>query len=444
MRRRDVLAWAAGAAALGRLPGTTAFAAAAPFADYRALVSVFLLGGNDAFNMVVPRAGAEYGVYAASRQNLALAADVLLPIAPEGGDGVAYGLHPEMAGLQQLFERGDAAVVANVGPLVQPVTRAQYLGGSAVLPPQLFSHNDQQAQWQTLRGRSRTTTGWAGRIADVLAPLTSAQQLALNVSTAGTVAFLAGEETVQYTMGTQGATAYSALAASAAYGSARRAAFEQHIGRSFPNVHARALADVHARSLALADRVNAALAQAPVLATPFPAGQLAAQLRVVARMIAVRDQLAMSRQIFHVSTGGFDTHDTQNEDQPALLANVSASLAAFQAALVELGVADAVVTFTQSDFGRTLTSNGDGTDHGWGSHQLVLGGPVRGRRIYGTMPRLEIGGPDDAGAGRIIPTQSADQYAATLARWFGVDDASLATVAPHAANFATADLGFLA
>jgi uncharacterized protein (DUF1501 family) len=223
----------------------------------------------------------------------------------------------------------------------------------------------------------------------------------------------------------------------------RRAAFEALLSENWRSVFSRAFARVHRRALDTADLVNAALATAPTLATPFPASRLAQQLAMVAKLIAVRDRLEMSRQIFFVAAGGFDTHDNQVTDQPNLLTDMSASIAAFHAASVELGVAGQVTTFTQSDFGRTLTSNGDGTDHGWGGHQLIAGDAVRGRDIYGRMPRLEIDGPDDVGGGRIVPTTSVDQFAATLARWFGVAEAQLDLIAPNLSNFAQRDLGFL-
>jgi uncharacterized protein (DUF1501 family) len=245
-------------------------------------------------------------------------------------------------------------------------------------------------------------------------------------------------------IGTDGAPTYFVLTnPQAGLYLERRATFEALLAGASANPIQRSLAAVHRRSLASADRVNTALAAAPALATTFPASALATQLRAVARLIAVRDTLQIRRQVFFVAIGSFDTHDEQNRLQPGLLADLSASLASFQATLDELGVADQVVTFTQSDFGRTLTSNGDGTDHGWGSHQLVLGAPVRGRTIYGRMPRLEIDGPDDIGAGRIVPSVSVDQYAATLSRWFGADAAALDQIAPNLRNFATRDLGFV-
>lgn len=418
------------------------FAEDVGFDDYRALVNVFLLGGNDAFNMVVPRSEAEYNAYARSRQNLSIAKDDLLAMLADNPDGALYGMHPGMPGLRDLFESGDLAVAANVGPLIEPTTREGYLNGTALLPPQLFSHNDQQSQWQTLRGISQLATGWAGRIADVMAPSTASQRLPLNVSASGNNAFQASEIAVPYTVGTDGANAYGAYGPDAAFGTERRAAFERLLTPA--GVYARALGGVHQRSLEKADLVNNALASAPALSTVFPESSLGAQLEIVARLLAVRDEFDASRQIFYVATGGFDTHDAQNQNQPGLLSDVSESLSAFANALQEIGLFDDVVTFTQSDFGRTLTSNGDGTDHGWGAHQLVLGGPVLGRRIYGTMPVLDIGGSNDVGGGRIIPGLSADQYAATLARWFGIAEADLTTVAPNLQNFPTADIGFLA
>jgi uncharacterized protein (DUF1501 family) len=433
-------------AGLATLPGAVRAAlvgSAAPFPDYKAMVCVFLFGGNDSFNMIVPRSQAEYDVYARSRQNLAIARDQLLAIEALTSDGAQYGLHPSMPAMVNLFQTGKAAVIANVGSLIQPTTRTQFLSGSVPVPPQLFSHNDQQDQWHTLNGRSNLRTGWAGRIADLLASETSAQQVALNISVFGNTPFQGGAGTEGYTLGTDGAPIYFGLTESAA-DIERRHAFERLLDHNWPSSYSRAFASVQRRALRNADIVNAALSRAPVLATPFPASLLAQQLAVVARMIAVRDELNMSRQIFFVAAGGFDTHDAQVPLQPGLMQDVSESIAAFHAATVELGIAERVTTFTQSDFGRTLTSNGDGTDHGWGGHQLVVGGAVRGREIYGRMPRLEIGGPDDASDGRIIPTLAIDQYAATLARWFGVPDAQLGVVAPNLGNFAQRDLGFLA
>jgi len=446
-RRRFMQALGAGGLtyALGHTPGTVWAQAAgtAGFSDYKALVCVFLFGGNDSWSMVVPRSTAEYNAYAQSRQNLAIPLEQLLPVNALNGGGVQYGLHPSMPGVASLFESARCAVVANVGPLIVPTTKTQYQAGAVPLPPQLFSHNDQQDQWHSLRGRNVSKSGWAGRIADVLASQVSSQQLALNVSLSGNTLFQAGVSATPYVMGPTGATTFTGFGSSGAP-LARKTAFQKVVNASYGTVYERAYAEVQKRAVRYADLVNDALAAAPVLATAFPANSsLATQLQTVARMIAVRERLGMSRQVFFVATGGFDTHDEQLTDQPGLLGNVSASLEAFYRATVELGVASSVTTFTQSDFGRTLTSNGDGSDHAWGGVQLVIGDAVRGRTLYGSYPTLEIGGPQDVGGGRFIPAVSSDQYAATLAKWFGVAEAQLPTVAPSIGNFAEKDLGFL-
>lgn len=417
--------------------------AEAPFDDYRALVCVFLYGGNDSFNMLVPRSTAEHNAYAASRQNLSIPREDLLTISPANRDGVEYGLHPAMARLQRLFESGHAAFIANIGPLIEPTTKEQYKNRSVSLPPQLFSHNDQQNQWHSLRGTSRSQTGWAGRIADLIRERVAAQRLPTNVSLNGNTLFQSGDRTVAYTMGADGPLRFAGFGDT---GNAvkRRLAFERILRFDYDSIYARAFAEIEQRALDRAESLAAAIESAPALATAFPQSPLGTQLATVARVIAVRGRLEMQRQIFFVAAGGFDTHDDQIANQPRLLGDVSEVLGAFYDATVELGVAGNVTTFTQSDFGRTLTSNGDGTDHGWGGVQIVLGDAVLGRRLYGAYPSLELDGPEDAGAGRMIPSVSADQYAATLAKWFGIPDADLDAVAPHLGNFGQRDLGFLA
>ena len=431
----------AAAATLASTPGLT-FAqmvgGSAPFDDYRALVCVFLFGGNDSFNLLVPRSDAQYAVYAASRQNLAVPQGDLLSVNPLTPDGTDYGLHPAMASLQHLFEAGNAAFVTNVGPLIEPTTRDQYFEKSVLLPPQLFSHNDQQDQWQSLRGRQSSNTGWAGRMADLIRASVAGQKMATNASLAGSNLFQSADETFPYVMGPGGPLQYDGF-----WSPPHRAAFEAIVDADYASIYERGFAEIQRRAIDAADAVTAAIESAPTLATAFPSSQLGQQLQTIARLIAVRDQLQMQRQVFFVATGGFDTHDNQVQDQPGLFADISESMAAFFAATDELGVAESITSFTQSDFGRTLTSNGDGTDHAWGGVQIVAGGAVRGRELYGVYPRLEIGGPDDVDGGRMIPTTSADQYAATLAKWFGIADSDLEIVAPNLGNFIVRDLGFL-
>ncbi len=448
LTRRMFLSRSAAMAAFAATPGAAfsqVVGGGGSFSDYRALVCVFLFGGNDSFNMLVPRSSAEYGVYADARQNLSVAQDALLPINPVTSDGVDYGLHPSMPGLQSLFDTGAAAFVANVGPLLEPATRDQVLQGSVQLPPQLFSHNDQQDQWLSLKGTAQSNTGWAGRMADLIRNNVSGQQMATNASLFGNNLLQAADDTVAYVMGPGGPVRFEGFSLDPDdILFQQRAAFLDIVSAQYGDAYTRGFAEVQRRAIEAADTVSLAIDAAPALTTPFPETQLGEQLSTVARLIAVRDELSMRRQVFFVAAGGFDSHDNQNQDQPELLGGVSEAITAFYNATQELGVAQSVTTFTQSDFGRTLTSNGDGTDHAWGGNQLVVGGSVLGQQIYGDYPLLEIGGADDVGDGRIIPTTSADQYAATLARWFGIDDAELGAVAPHLQNFAVRDLGFLA
>lgn len=447
LNRRDFLRTSGLAALFAATPGLSyaqVVGSAGPFDDYRALVCVFLFGGNDSFNMLVPNTSAEYATYAASRQNLAISQGDLLPITPVSTGTEEFGLHPSMGGIKGLFDAGNAAFVTNVGPLIEPTTKDAYFNGSVVLPPQLFSHNDQQDQWTSLRGNVTSKTGWAGRMADLIRSGVTEQQMATNASLFGTNLLQSADETVAYVMGPAGPVQFEGF--STEPGSIffeQREAFRRVINAQYGTVYERGFAEVQRRAISAADIVTTAIDSAPPLNAVFPQSQLGTQLNTVARLIAVRDRLQMRRQVFFVATGGFDTHDNQMQDQPTLLGGVSDAIAAFHAATVELGVANEVTTFTQSDFGRTLTSNGDGTDHAWGGNQLVVGGAVKGRDLYGRYPLLEIGGPDDVTGGRMIPSTSADQYAATLAKWFGIADADLDIVAPSLGNFAQRDLGFM-
>ena len=423
------------------------------FSDYKALVCVFMFGGNDALNMVVPRSATHYAQYAAARATLAVAQSDLLPLTPLAGgaasDGASYGLQSAigggdtigMSGLQGLFNKGRAAILGNVGTLVTPVTKAQYQSGMATLPPQLFSHNDQQAYWQTSRSDDPRNLGWGGRIADLLHDANPGANipmaLSLNFESGlGRAAF-----SNQYVIGSGGPRNIGDLQ----WYPDRRAAFMPLMAQG---TQAHPLeggyASAFTRYMDNAEAMAGALDGAPQLATVFPDSSLGAQLAMVARLVSVRATLGLRRQIFFVSMGGFDHHDRLLENQPGLLAELSQALTAFDAATVELGVGNSVTAFTASDFGRTLSSNGDGSDHGWGGHHFVTGGAVRGGRFYGKMPRLANDGPDDAGWGQIIPTTSVDQYAATLARWFGVGESEIGLIFPNLGNFAARDLGFFA
>jgi len=446
--KKSVLAGIAGSSLCSPLGGingiygalnNSASLKAAP--GYRALVCIFLQGGNDSFNMVVPNDENGYGIYQTSRQNLAIPQEELLPITPVSGG--TFGFHPSMGEIQALFESGQLAIQSNVGTLVEPVTREQILNKTANLPAQLFSHNSQQALWQAGSADGDGNLGWGGEIADLVNAQNNST-VSMNISIAGNNLFQVGNSVFPYSMNAAGTEAMYGVRDYVQWEQSRAAAFQNLRDLSsthlFETKHGNAIRNTQETSALL----TAALETAPILDTVFPEGNnLAEQLQMVAKMISISEDLGFQRQIFFVAMGGFDTHDRQVEDQPQLLSSLSQAMDSFNTATVELGVVDQVTSFTLSDFGRTLTSNGDGTDHGWGSHQMVMGGAVNGRDIYGTMPELSIGGPDDAKDGRMIPTTSVDQYTATIARWFGLSEQELTQVFPNLGNFASADMGFM-
>jgi len=351
------------------------------FSDYKALVCVFLAGGNDSWNMVVPTSTSEYNAYNASRggtgnNGLAIERSELLPISGSVG-GVNYGFHSSMPEMQSLYNSGQCAVVANVGPLIEPTTVRQFRDRSVGIPPQLFSHNDQQAQWHTLRGESLLTSGWGGRVADVLSTQLGGQSLPTNISLAGTTLFQAGNTSVPYVMGTTGSTPFSGLTPDDSLSNT----FESIANANYPNIYQRNFSEVQQRALSFSDLVNTSLDNSRSFAAlPDDDNEsiLSTQLRTVAKIISQQSELSMSRQVFFVQLGGFDTHDNQNLEHPLLLADVSRSLKSFYDAMGEINMQNAVTAYTSSDFGRTLTSNGDGADHGWGGVHLAVGGAVNG------------------------------------------------------------------
>jgi uncharacterized protein (DUF1501 family) len=428
---------------LGQLSQWTEFALGNTPArgPYKALVCLYLAGGHDSFNMLVPRSGADYTAYATTRDVLAVPSASVLPLTPITVSGRDFGLHPSASALQTLFAAGKLAFVANVGTLVQPITKAQYQSGSVQKPKNLFSHSDQTTLWNAQSALPTTPHGWAGRMADFVLPLNNSSPLSPAITLAGSTRLLRGQTVAPYAMTTSGTVTLSGT--SGTDGARRLAALQNVLAQSHGHVMERAFADVREEAMALDGQIRNALTAAPALATVFPDTSLGRQLRMVARMIGIRTTLGVQRQVFFVRLDGFDTHDNQVTFLPTLLSTLGAAVAAFQAAMAELATEPDVTLFTMSEFGRTLTTNGRGTDHGWGGVQFVQGGAVRGRDIYGTMPNYTLGGPDDAGSGRIIPTLAVDQYAATLATWFGVAPGDLATVFPRLAQFSSSNLGFL-
>ena len=423
-------------------------AAAATASDYKAMVCVFLYGGNDYANTLPPYDVAGYAAYQAARSNIAhsrdsLAATVLNPLNSLGGR--EYALSPMMGSMKTLFDAGKAAVILNLGTLVQPTTKAQYNAQSVKLPPKLFSHNDQQSYFQASNPEG-ATSGWGGRIGDLFQSGNGSSTLTC-INASGNAVYLTGKAAVQYAIGTNGPVALLNNA-STLYGSSTAAStLRALMTGTNPNILASEHARVSKRALDTYAQVSSALQNAPAgNFTLFPTGNsLADQLKIVARMIAASAELGARRQVFFVSIGGFDLHDLLVAKHGPLLGNVADAMKAFYDTTVALGVADKVTSFTASDFGRTLQSNDDGSDHGWGSHHFVVGGAVAGQRMYGVAPAIGNGTSDDVGQGRLLPTTSVDQYAATLATWFGVSNGDMPTVVPNIGNYnqSTWNLGFV-
>jgi uncharacterized protein (DUF1501 family) len=415
-------------AAIGAASGQTV-------GDHKAIVCVFLFGGNDHANLIIPRSGQAYTDYFNARPSLAFDnPNVLRAINPTGYTGTPLGLHPAMTGMQAIIGSGRGAVIANIGTLTNPINKAQWANGEATVdtPPQLFSHSDQQAHWQTGVPDRPSATGWLGRMGDIMGPAFNPNSgVSICVSTGGNNTIQAGETTIQYQITSSGAIAVQALRPqSNLYGSdAGKLALRRMLTDPRAGMMEREWAKIGKRAVDTEAGVTAALAAAPAVTTVFPETGIGRQLRMVARMIAARSQLNQRRQIFFVQQGGYDFHDNLVNDQNLRLGELDAALAAFN-------TANAVTTFTASEFGRALRHNGRGSDHGWGGHQFVFGGAVQGNRLYGTFPTIAFNTDTDAGNGRLLPTTSVDEFGVTLARWFGVtDSAALDTILPNRTRF---------
>lgn len=413
--------------------------------DYKALVCLFLQGGNDTNNVIIPSDTAGYNSYAAARTILALPQSQLLPITPaKYSDGRSWSLHPSIPELQTLFGQGRLAILANTGTLVQPTTLAQYQSGVG-LPPQLFSHIDQQTQWQSSVPDKPFTTGWGGRLADLLNSLNTNNQISMSISLTGNNSFQVGQAVAQYAVSPNGAIVLTGSNGTATSQSGvRYKAQTDLLSAQEASLFQSAFGGLTAKSISDSSVLTSALGSAATLKTVFPATSTGAQLNMIARLISAGPSLGLRRQVFFAQLGGWDLHASEMTDHPGLLSEISQALNAFYASTVELGVQNQVTTFTASDFSRTYNTNGDGSDHGWGSHHFILGGAVNGGDIYGRMPTFAINGPDDTGRGRWIPTTSVDEYSGTLAKWFGVSTTDMKTVLPNIGRFAKPDLGFMA
>jgi uncharacterized protein (DUF1501 family) len=412
--------------------------------QYRALVCVFLYGGNDASNTFLPNSGPAYTAYLAARGPLALQQSQLLPVSTLSGQ--SFGFNASAPEFANLFNSRKLAAVVNVGTLIKPITKDEYVRSAAPVPLNLFSHSDQQLQWQNVNFSTGYSTGWGGRAVERLASYNSNKRIPAILSVAGSQLFCVGQSPEMAATLVPGVEPGLSGATTTNPGMVERLqAFKNLLALDSGAALVQRAAATTSEGVRQAEVLKAVLANQPPLHTPFPATELGGQLKQVADVIRVRQELGINRQIFFCSMGGFDTHKGLTAQHGQLLAEVSAAVKSFYDATMELGVDQQVTTFTHSEFGRTLQPTTSlGSDHAWGGHHFVIGGAVKGGEVYGKYPLLELGGPDDAtGRGALIPTTSVDQYVATLATWLGVPQAQIGTMLPNLANFATKNLGFI-
>ncbi|MBX7199149.1 MAG: DUF1501 domain-containing protein [Rhodospirillaceae bacterium] len=430
------------AGAVTRLTMMNALAQTAP--DYKALVCIFLMGGNDGHNTLIPQDTAGFAAYRAARGALALPDGNTPLVQIAAKDGRPFAFNGGLSAVAPLWGQGKLAAVANVGMLVQPTTRQQYMANSVTLPSNLFSHADQVIAMQAGNPFGSGGTGWAGRIADAVQSLNGAAAFPTAFSMNGASLFCTGNAIQSASLYPGFDLSLNGLSTWPTTGPQPRAQALQEIltfDSGLAMVQAADKVNLDARAL---NQMLRSAGTSQALATTFPGTNLGLQLRQIADIIKLRSTTGMSRQVFFASIGGFDTHSSQSWQHWDLLRQVSEAMLAFYNATAEMGIADKVTTFTESDFGRTLQPSGNGSDHGWGSHHLVMGGGVKGGDIYGTFPTLALGGPDDTNLrGVLIPTTSIDQYGATMAKWFGVGPAAMTQVFPNLGNFPVSDLGFL-
>lgn len=417
--------------------------------DHKSLVCIYLAGGNDGFNMFVPHQTTKYNHYKDIRQALAIPQSDVLPV-----NASDYGFHPSMNETRNLYNQNKLALVSNIGNLFQPLTRTQYkenvAGDTSILvPPSLFSHSHQSEIWQTNRTPEvgSTPPGWAGLLTDILASANQAANLPASTSLSGTNLWQSGIETQPLRVGAQGLRDFEYLSDDSwpPHQPHRAQLWNEILNLQRQHVLEKQSAESFLSTQSRIAELEGALTNVAPITTIYPEdNSLANKLKMVARLIAAREDLGLKRQVFFVRAGSWDTHGNQAASHASLLAGLNDALAAFYETTEELGKTNTVTTFTASEFGRSSTSNGDGTDHGWGGHQLVMGGAVKGAQVHGTLPDISPGGIDDSDdAGRLIPTISVDQYGATLAKWMGVEDSDLNAIFPNLSQFNTRDIGFM-
>ena len=404
--------------------------------EYKALVCLFQSGGNDSFNMLMPKGTPEYNEYAATRSNLAIPQDDILGINPATFDGKNYGVHPSMGGIQNLFENNKLSFISNIGTLIQPTTKAEFQNGTANLPLGLFSHSDQIQQWQTASPHARTPVGWGGKVADLLQSMNDNTTVSMNVSLSGTNVFQYGQNTVEFSAnaenGSEGIYGYGDMYG---IGPARTEAIDRMLNHTYDDIYKKTYINILGNAKDASLEFRAAIDGVDDFTTPFSGNRISQSFRMIAKAIAARDTLGFKRQIFFVNFGGWDHHDELLTNQANMLGVVNNAMTEFSAVLEEMNMFDDVTTFSISEFGRTLTSNGNGTDHAWGGNVMAMGGSVNGGDMFGTYPSLELDNPYELQDGVMLPTTSSDLYFAELALWFGVPESELNTLFPNLSNF---------
>ncbi|ROS04583.1 uncharacterized protein (DUF1501 family) [Sinobacterium caligoides] len=415
--------------------------------DYKALVCIFLNGGNDSFNMFVPLDGAEYQSYQDSRTNLAIPRDSLLQVQPSNIAAANYGFHPAASAFKTLFDNEDLSILANVGALTTPVNLNNL--DTVEKPPHIHSHLDQLNFWHSLDKTSQHLSGWGARALDKInTSIPPSNTVIPNAFTFSDSSLWLSSTERPFRLDSSGSVKLNGILENSQQGDSqaqkRTNAFLKLLEINNNHLFIDEFAKIQAKAQRRSWVMSRALDQADTNldSINWPNHALAKDLNIIAKTISVRSQLGHKRDIFYIDAGGWDTHSNQLSRHALLLTQLSESMAAFNDAMKSMNIHDKVTTFTGSEFGRTLTSNGDGTDHGWGGHQLIMGGAVDGGKLFGAFPSLEIGGPDDYGRGRIIPTTSIDSYGATLAKWMGVNDDELHQIFPNLVNFNEKDIGF--
>lgn len=418
--------------------------------DYKALVCVLLAGGADSFNILVPTDTDGYSEYAGVRADIALPQSQLLSLSGALNNGKQLGLHPALANIQGLFNQGNAAFLANVGTLIEPTSPQAIANNTARLPLGLYSHSDQIAQWQTSLPDIRSKTGWGGRLGDLLQELNTNAQISTNISLAGSNEFQSGvrNEAFNLTTSGNGVISLNGFGQQDGFNSLKHTAIDKIYTQEYANLLRQAYRNTYKNSIASNQVIGQAIANVAPFSTQFENDGFSSQLHMVAKTIAASQALGIRRQTFFVQFGGWDHHDEVLNSMAGMLPVLDKGLGAFYSALAEIGQTNNVTSFTTSDFGRTLTSNGRGTDHGWGGNHLILGGAVKGGQVYGTYPSLALGNPLDTGRGVLVPTTSTDEYFAELALWMGTGANQLSDVLPNIGRFynttsSTAPIGFL-